>query len=61
MEAWFSKPELIEAPQGLYVWGGVGRGKTYLMDSFYDLLPTKRKVRMHFHRFMYRVHDELKH
>ncbi|GAM62643.1 ATPase [Vibrio ishigakensis] len=59
-KAWFSKPEPIEAPQGLYVWGGVGRGKTYLMDSFYDLLPTKRKVRMHFHRFMYRVHDELK-
>ncbi len=47
-------------PQGLYFWGGVGRGKTYLMDTFFDLLPTQRKMRVHFHRFMYRVHDELK-
>jgi cell division protein ZapE len=47
-------------PLGLYFWGGVGRGKTYLMDTFYDLLPSKRKMRVHFHRFMLRVHDELK-
>ncbi|RBW63962.1 cell division protein ZapE [Vibrionales bacterium C3R12] len=47
-------------PQGLYFWGGVGRGKTYLMDTFFDALPTERKMRVHFHRFMYRVHDELK-
>ncbi|GAJ69854.1 ATPase, AFG1 family [Vibrio sp. JCM 18904] len=40
--------------------GGVGRGKTYLMDAFFDALPTQRKMRVHFHRFMYRVHDELK-
>ncbi|RLA05525.1 MAG: cell division protein ZapE [Gammaproteobacteria bacterium] len=46
--------------QGLYMWGGVGRGKTYLMDSFYDTLPTSKKKRMHFHRFMYWVHQELK-
>lgn len=59
--AWFSKPaEPTIAPKGLYLWGGVGRGKTYLMDSFYDLYPSERKMRMHFHRFMYRVHDELK-
>ncbi|MGR5470807.1 cell division protein ZapE, partial [Vibrio astriarenae] len=47
-------------PQGLYFWGGVGRGKTYLMDAFFDSLPTSQKMRVHFHRFMYRVHDELK-
>ena len=45
---------------GLYMWGGVGRGKTYLMDSFYDVLPIKKKKRLHFHRFMYWVHQELK-
>lgn len=50
-----------EAPKvtGLYMWGGVGRGKTYLMDLFYDTLPTERKLRLHFHRFMRRVHQEL--
>ncbi|OBT07359.1 ATPase [Vibrio sp. UCD-FRSSP16_10] len=57
---WFSKPQPVISPQGLYIWGGVGRGKTYLMDTFFDLYPSKRKMRMHFHRFMYRVHDELK-
>ncbi|CAH0530222.1 Cell division protein ZapE [Allocatenococcus thiocycli] len=54
------KVELPEPPKGLYFWGGVGRGKTYLMDAFFDALPTERKMRVHFHRFMYRVHDELK-
>ena len=43
----------------IYFWGGVGRGKTYLVDTFYTALPTERKMRVHFHRFMYRVHDEL--
>jgi len=46
--------------QGLYMWGGVGRGKTYLMDLFFDSLPFRRKLRTHFHRFMQRVHRELK-
>ncbi|WP_462164626.1 cell division protein ZapE [Pseudoalteromonas xiamenensis] len=46
--------------KGLYFWGGVGRGKTYLVDTFYESLPTERKLRVHFHRFMHRVHDELK-
>jgi len=46
--------------KGLYFWGGVGRGKTYLMDIFYESLPFKRKMRVHFHRFMRRVHEELK-
>jgi len=45
---------------GLYFWGGVGRGKTYLMDSFFESLPFQRKLRMHFHRFMLRVHRELR-
>lgn len=45
---------------GLYLWGGVGRGKTYLVDTFCDSLPFERKLRVHFHRFMQRVHGELK-
>ena len=48
------------APEkGLYLWGGVGRGKTHLMDIFFDALPFERKLRMHFHRFMQRVHGAL--
>lgn len=54
------KEKAPTVPDGLYFWGGVGRGKTYLMDSFFDSLPSERKMRVHFHRFMYRVHDELK-
>lgn len=46
--------------QGLYVWGGVGRGKTYLMDCFYEALPVRRKLRTHFHRFMLDVHERRK-
>ncbi|GGY69584.1 cell division protein ZapE [Marinobacter zhanjiangensis] len=49
-----------EPVKGLYFWGGVGRGKTYLMDTFYESLPFDRKMRVHFHRFMQRVHNELK-
>lgn len=45
--------------QGLYFWGGVGRGKTYLVDTFYECLPTDKKLRIHFHRFMHKVHDEM--
>jgi cell division protein ZapE len=45
---------------GLYLWGGVGRGKTWMMDMFYDSLPGKRKLRIHFHRFMARVHAALR-
>ena len=46
--------------QGLYFWGGVGRGKTYLMDTFFEALPFERKMRAHFHRFMQRIHRELR-
>lgn len=46
--------------KGLYIWGGVGRGKTWLMDLFFQSLPFKNKQRSHFHRFMQLVHDELK-
>lgn len=49
-----------EKIKGLYFWGGVGRGKTYLVDTFFEALPTERKMRVHFHRFMHRVHNELK-
>ena len=45
--------------QGLYLWGGPGRGKTYLMDLFYHHLPTQQKQRLHFHQFMRNVHAEL--
>lgn len=52
-----AKPEPV---LGVYLWGGVGRGKTYLMDAFYDTLPNDNKLRVHFHRFMRRVHRDLK-
>ncbi|MCW1876908.1 cell division protein ZapE [Erwinia sp. INIA-01] len=45
--------------RGLYMWGGVGRGKTWLMDMFFQAIPGERKQRLHFHRFMLRVHEEL--
>ena len=45
---------------GLYLWGSVGRGKTWLMDMFYNSLPGKDKQRIHFHRFMARVHGAQK-
>jgi len=45
--------------KGLYFYGGVGRGKTYLMDLFFHSLTTERKSRLHFHHFMLRVHKEL--
>jgi cell division protein ZapE len=49
-----------KVPRGLYMWGGVGRGKTFLMDAFYASLPYRRKRRLHFHNFMAEVHHEMK-
>ena len=48
------------APKGLYLWGGVGRGKTFMVDLFFDGLPFEAKRRTHFHRFMREVHAQLK-
>ena len=56
IKRWLARPE---AETGLYLWGGVGRGKTLLMDLFHETLPQHGKLRMHFHRFMQRVHNEL--
>lgn len=46
--------------RGLYIWGGVGRGKTWLMDAFHTALPLEEKRREHFHSFMQYVHAQLK-
>ena len=50
------KPRVVK---GVYFWGGVGIGKTFLMDCFFHTLPTKKKLRMHFHRFIQMVHEQL--
>ncbi|MBU2893629.1 AFG1 family ATPase [Colwellia sp. D2M02] len=55
----YSKAE-VKPIKGVYFYGGVGRGKTYLVDTFFDCLPFQNKMRVHFHRFMHRVHQELK-
>ena len=48
-----------EIPRGVYMYGGVGRGKSFLMDCFYTAVPLVRKTRLHFHEFMREVHREL--
>ncbi|WP_031408269.1 cell division protein ZapE [Thiomonas sp. FB-Cd] len=48
-----------ELPRGVYLWGGVGRGKSFLMDAFYVTVPVVRKTRLHFHEFMREVQREL--
>ena len=52
----FAPPEV---PSGVYFWGGVGRGKSFLMDCFFDAVPYRRKRRIHFHAFMHGVHRQL--
>ena len=49
-----------DTPRGVYMFGGVGRGKSFLMDCFYNAVPLKRKTRLHFHEFMREVHRELR-
>jgi len=49
-----------EVPRGVYMYGGVGRGKSFLMDCFFNVVPIKRKTRLHFHEFMREVHRELR-
>jgi cell division protein ZapE len=50
------KPKIVK---GVYLWGGVGIGKTFMMDCFFHTLPFSRKMRMHFHNFMRLVHEKL--
>ncbi len=52
----FVNPEI---PRGVYMFGGVGRGKSFLMDCFFNAVPIRRKTRLHFHEFMREVHREL--
>lgn len=49
-----------DIPRGVYMYGGVGRGKSFLMDCFFHAVPIKRKTRLHFHEFMREVHRELR-
>jgi hypothetical protein len=49
-----------QLPKGLYFYGGVGRGKSFLMDAFYGCLPYRRKRRVHFHAFMAEIHQRLR-
>src|SRR5437763_790084 len=48
-----------DIPRGVYMYGGVGRGKSFLMDCFYTAVPVERKTRLHFHEFMREVHRQL--
>jgi cell division protein ZapE len=49
----------LPIPQGVYMYGGVGRGKSFLMDCFFNAVPLRRKTRLHFHEFMREIHREL--
>jgi cell division protein ZapE len=56
LKKFINRPDI---PLGVYMYGGVGRGKSFLMDCFYNAVPLKRKTRLHFHEFMREVHREL--
>ena len=58
--SFFKRKQAVEPLSGVYLWGGVGRGKTYLIDSFFSCLPFKDRRRIHFQRFMKEVHGILK-
>lgn len=55
-----NRRNVVEPVCGAYLWGGVGRGKTWLMDMFYSRIPLTEKRRMHYHHFMFFIHEELK-
>ncbi|WP_373236282.1 cell division protein ZapE [Cohaesibacter celericrescens] len=56
----FARRQPPETVKGLYVWGAVGRGKTMVMDLFFDAVPVRRKGRFHFHEFMRDMHERIK-
>ncbi|VAW75893.1 ATPase, AFG1 family [hydrothermal vent metagenome] len=56
-QRWWHKPTTI---RGLYIWGGVGRGKTWIMDKLHHTLPMQKKCRIHFHQFMQNIHIQLR-
>ena len=60
LRALLLRADAPEPVRGLYIWGGVGRGKTFLMDLFFDSLPIEQKKRIHFHRMMHDVHARAK-
>lgn len=60
LKRWFTAQPAGEAPKGIYLWGGVGRGKTFLLDLFFETLAVDKKRRVHFHRMLSDVHARLK-
>jgi cell division protein ZapE len=59
-QLWHRRRKHPHPVRGVYLWGGVGVGKTYMMDIFFQSLPSSRKMRMHFHQFMRQIHQQLK-